>query len=195
VENSRFADNTIFIFASDHGDGLAQHYHYGKGSPLDPSLLAPLVIVDPSAKSYRNQTHVVSSIDVTATICDYAGVDPLPGRRGMSLRPLVAGQSPADWRPYAASCTAFNGRNRLVRTTQHKLINDRKSNENVLYDLVKDPWEMTNVADDPAYAATLRQLQDYLFANEATYHYAPSTIEHFKRFETQDQGHAAAGAT
>ena len=85
VENSRFADNTLFIFASDHGDGVAQHYHFGKVSPLDPSLIAPLVMIHPGLKPRRDATHVVSSIDVTATICDYAGVDPLPGRRGLSL--------------------------------------------------------------------------------------------------------------
>jgi arylsulfatase A-like enzyme len=182
LDNSRFADNTVLIFASDHGDGLAQHYHYGKGSPLDPSLIAPLVFIDPSARSYRNKSHIVSSIDVTATICDYAGVDPLPGRRGMSLRPLVAGKSPSDWRPFAAA-SAFSGRNRLIRTTEHKLINDRKNNEYVLYDLVKDPLEMKNVVADPAYASTLKQLKDWMDTNEAGYHYSPATIERFKKFD------------
>jgi choline-sulfatase len=185
LENSRFADNTVLIFASDHGDGLAQHYHYGKGSPLDPSLMAPLVFIDPNARAYRNKTHIVSSIDVTATICDYAGVDPLPGRRGWSLRPLVEGKK-TDWRSYAAA-SAFSGRNRLIRTTQHKLINDRKTNEYVMYDLVKDPWEMKSVVADAAYASTLKQLKDYMDANEATYHYAPATIQRFEALRKQNR--------
>jgi len=181
LEHSRFADNTILIFASDHGDGVAQHYHYGKGSPLDPSMVAPLVIVDPAVKSRRDNIHAVSNIDITATICDYAGVDPLPGRRGLSLRPVLEGKS-TDWRPYAAACASFDGRNRLIRTPTHKLINDRKNNEYVMYDLVNDPLEMKNVVADAAYASTLKQLKDYMDANEATYHYAPGTIARFERF-------------
>jgi choline-sulfatase len=182
-ENSRFRDNTIFIFASDHGEGLAHHYHFGKQSPMDPSLMAPLVIIDPAVKSRRDAAHVVSSIDLTATICDYAGVDPLPGRRGLSLRPLIE-EKKTDWRAFAPSCPQ-DGMVRLVRTVEHKLLNDRKTNEYVLYDLVKDPLEMRNVINDPAYAQTLAQLKGYMDRNEATYHYAPTVIQTFEAWQKQ----------
>jgi choline-sulfatase len=181
IENSRFADNTLLIFASDHGEGLAQHYHFGKQSPLDPSLIAPLVFIHPGLKARRDTTHVVSSIDVTATICDYAGVDPLPGRRGLSMRPLLD-EKTTDWRAFAPSCPQ-DGRVRLVRTVEHKLINDRVTNEYVMYDLIKDPWEMKNVVNDPAYAQTLAQLKGYMDKNEATYHYAPSVIQTFQAWQ------------
>jgi len=183
VENSRFADNTLFIFASDHGDGLAEHYHFGKAIPMDSALIAPLVVIHPGVHARRDTTHVVSNIDVTATICDYAGVDPLPGRRGLSLRPLLE-EKKTDWRPFAASCP-INGKVRLVRTADHKLINDRISNEYVMYDLVKDPWEMKNVVADPAYAGTLAQLKGYMDKNEAAYHYAPSVIQRFETWRKQ----------
>ena len=187
IESSRFADNTLLIFASDHGDGLAQHYHYGKVSPLDPSLIAPLVVIHPELKARRDTSHVVSSIDVTATICDYAGVDPLPGRRGLSLRPILE-EKKTDWRAFAPSCPQI-GKVRLVRTTEHKLINDRISNEYVLYDLVKDPWEMKNVVNDPAYAQTVAQLKGCMDQNEATYHYAPSVIQRFQTWQKQGSAH------
>ena len=182
LENSRFADNTLLIFASDHGEGLAQHYHYCKQSPMDHSLMAPLVFIHPELKARRDVSHVISSIDVTATICDYAGVDPLPGRRGLSLRPLLE-EKPIDWRAFAASCPD-DGRLRLVRTTEHKLINDRVSNEYVMYDLKNDPWETKNVVNDPAYTDTLTRLKTYMDQNEATYHFAPSamkTIENWRQ--------------
>ena len=186
LENSRFADNTILIFASDHGDGLAQHYHYGKGSPLDPSLIAPLIVVDPRIKGRRDTAHPISNIDVTATICDYAGVDPLAGRKGVSIRPLVEGKD-VDWRPYAAACSV-RGRVRLVRTPEYKLINDRMTNQYVLYDLAKDPWEMKDVVADASYAQTLDQLKTYMSQNEATYHYAPQVIQEFKTWDKGQGG-------
>jgi arylsulfatase A-like enzyme len=181
LENSRFADNTLLIFASDHGDGLAQHYHYGKACLLDHTVIAPLVLVDPAARARRDTTHMVSNIDVTATICDYAGVDPLPGRRGLSLRPLVEGKNPA-WRGYAASTTA-QSRERIIRTPEFKLLNDRVTREYVLYDLVKDPWEMSNVAGNPAYAGMLAQLKATMDGNEATYHFARHTVRMLESWE------------
>ena len=186
LRNSRFADNTLLIFASDHGDGLARHYHFGKEAPTDPSLIAPLICVLPGVQGRRDETHAISSIDVTATICDYAGVDPLPGRRGVSLRPLIEGKA-VSWRPYAPAA-ANRGRVRPVRTTEHKLINDRKTNEYVLFDLAKDPGEMKNVVDDPAYRPVLAQLKGYMDANESTYHYAPQVLEFFKTWNSGGGG-------
>jgi choline-sulfatase len=181
LEGSRFAGNTLLIFASDHGDGLAQHYHFGKASLMDPSLIAPLVVVDPGVRGRRDTTHMVSNIDVTATICDYAGVDPLPGRRGLSLRPLVEGRNPA-WE-------------RMIRTPAHKLINDRVTGEYILYDLALDPWEMKNVASDPAYAASLAQLKATMDENERGYRYARNTVRMLQDWERQRAGGSAgAGA-
>lgn len=193
LEGSRFADNTLLIFASDHGDGLAQHYHFGKASLMDPSLIAPLVLVEPGVRGRRDEAHLVSNIDVTATICDYAGVDPLPGRRGRSLRPLVHGQNPA-WRPYAASTTALS-RERMIRTTTHKLINDRVTGEYILYDLGLDPWEMRNVASHPPYALPLAQLKAMMDENERGYRYAPNTVRMLRTWEQQRaRGSAGVGA-
>ena len=70
-----------------------------------------------------------------------------------------------------------------MRTVDHKLINDRVNNAYVMYDLLKDPWEMKNVAGDPAYAGTLAQLKNYMDKNEATYHYAPSVIQRFESWQ------------
>lgn len=190
LENSRFADNTLLIFASDHGEGLAQHFHYGKATAMDHSVIAPLVLVDPTAQGRRDTTHIVSSIDVTATICDYAGVDPLPGRRGLSLRPLVEGKD-SPWRAYAASTTSLS-RERIIRTTEHKLINDRVTGEYVLYDLVNDPWEMRNVAANPAYARALAKLRSAMDENEAGYRLARHTVRMLQTWERERERGPAA---
>lgn len=181
LDHSRYADDTVLIFSSDHGDGLAQHYHYGKDCLFDHSVMVPLVVAPPGVAARQDSIHPVSSIDVTATICDYAGVDPLPGRRGLSLRPLVEGK-PASWRAYAAA-TAVATRLRMVRTPDAKLINDRVTNEYALYDLTVDPWETKNVAGEPARARELARLKGYLDGNEATYRYAPQTERMLRLWE------------
>ncbi|MCL5271134.1 MAG: sulfatase-like hydrolase/transferase [bacterium] len=184
LANSRFADNTLLIFTADHGEGMTQHYFCGKGTSYDHCVIVPLVLVDPAVKEgRRDATHMVSGIDVTATICDYAGVDPLPGTRGLSLRPLVRGEDPA-WRPYAPAA-GMGGRQRLIRTPELKLINDRVTGEYTLYDLVNDPWEMTNVAREPDYAAAVTRLKKTMDEHEATLHYAPQMIKMIERWKEQ----------
>lgn len=183
LEQSAAAQDTLLVFASDHGDGRAQHYHYGKDCILDPSVMAPLVIVHPELAGRRDTAHIVSSIDVTATLCDYAEVDPLPGRRGLSLRPLLEGRS-APWRRYAASTTA-KSRERIIRTASHKLLHDRVTNEYVLYDLARDPWEMNNLAGDPAESGTLAQLKAYMDENDAACRYAPQTVRMLELWERE----------
>jgi hypothetical protein len=88
-----------------------------------------------------------------------------------------------DWRPYAAS-TTDRSRERIVRTPEHKLVNDRLNGKYILYDLVMDPWETRDVIADPAYAGVLAQLRTYMDQNEASYHYVPQTIRMLRIWET-----------
>ncbi len=72
---SRFRDDTVIIFASDHGDFLGDYDLIGKHLFFEPSIRVPLIIKLPGSTSARSVDSLVSLTDVTATIIALAGVD------------------------------------------------------------------------------------------------------------------------
>ena len=51
------------------------------------------------------------------------------------------------------------GRRKMVRTHEWKYVHDPMGDKDELYDLVKDPWELRNVVDDPENKDVLAELR------------------------------------
>jgi arylsulfatase A-like enzyme len=51
------------------------------------------------------------------------------------------------------------GRRKMVRTREWKYVHDPMGDKDELYDLVNDPWELTNVIDDPTHDLVVHDLQ------------------------------------
>ena len=103
------------------------------------------------------------NIDFGPTMLDYAGVKIPAAMQGVSMRPLLRGENPADWRTgifyaYYARAPMHWG----IRTQRYKLIHFPDTDEFEFYDLKFDPREMRNVANNPnqrtTIAATEKQL-------------------------------------
>ena len=111
LENSPHADNTLIVFTSDHGDGMAHHRLFHKLSFYDGSLRVPLIVSWPGqvAENHVDRTHLASGFDLTPTLCDYAGTAPPPEQRGLSLRPVIKGRNPS-WRDYVVAHNYVIGR-------------------------------------------------------------------------------------
>lgn len=70
------AQDTLVVFTSDHGDMLGDHFLIQKGVPWRQSVMVPLAMRVPGLKP-RGATGVLAELtDVSATILDYAGLDP-----------------------------------------------------------------------------------------------------------------------
>ena len=96
------------------------------------------------------------NIDFGPTMLDYAGVKIPAAMQGVSLRPLLRGENPGDWRTgifyaYYARAPMHWG----IRTQRYKLIHFPDTDEFEFYDLKFDPREMRNVANDPDYRTTI----------------------------------------
>ena len=92
--------NTVILFASDHGLLMGEYGMGGKGLLYDLASKIPCFIHDPrlpEAKRGRTDTHLVSSLDITKTILDYAGISAPAFMEGSSLRPLMTDEN-APWR-------------------------------------------------------------------------------------------------
>jgi len=157
LEDSGHADDTLVIFSVDHGDGLARHRMVSKMFLYDEAARVPLIVSWPGhvAEGVRDDTHLVSGLDLPATLTDYAGVEPLPKARGRSLRPLLEQKDPT-WREFLVAEAHRLGR--MIRTPEWKLIRYEGSPTEQLFDLRTDPGETHNLAQTARHAGVVRDL-------------------------------------
>jgi len=167
LDASGLAENTIVVYTSDQGFYLGEHGWFDKRFMYRESLRSPLLVRYPKAiKAGSVSKEMVLNLDYAETFLDYAGV-PVPGdMQGESFRPVLEGKTPRNWRksmyyhyyefPGAHQVKRHYG----VRTKRYKLIHfyyDIDAWE--LYDLEKDPTEVNNVYDNPAYAEIVVELK------------------------------------
>lgn len=150
----------IVMFASDHGEMLGRRGLWFKMNFLEGSARVPLMIAAPDIPP-RLVTTPVSTIDVTPTLCDLAGVsmdDVMPWTQGQSLLPLAVGGQRTD--PVAMEYAAEGTVTPMVALVQDgwKYIHCPVDPDQ-LFNLSDDPDEVSNLAPDPAHAATLARFQ------------------------------------
>jgi predicted metal-binding membrane protein/arylsulfatase A-like enzyme len=200
LERRKLRDNTLIVFLSDNGAPFPRE----KGTLYDSGIRTPLILSWP--KVIRPGTvydrGLVSTVDLTPTLLDIAGVALPDAMQGRSFRALLTAPT-----SYVARTHVFSERNwhdcdehqRAVRTGHFKLIRTDAYTELPLctaadigaspsflalralaragrltaaqrplfqaprprlelYDFESDPWELRNVADDPAHAKVVREL-------------------------------------
>ena len=156
--------NTVVVFTSDHGEGLGSHLWTGKMMYYEEEAAVPLIVswkgVTPAGRIDRE--HLVSTLDVLPTICDYAGVAGPPVMRGESLRELIDEPEKAGREfvvsEMAGGGTGGSGRSFMVRTKQYKyMVFPGVPQAEMLFDLQADPGEMKNLAGQATLAAELER--------------------------------------
>ena len=174
-------DDTLIVFTSDHGDFLGDHFLGEKEFLLEPAVGVPLIVRDPRAAADVTRGTVdqrlAETIDALPTFLQALGVTGAEHRlEGRSLIPLLHGQTPA-WREYAISeyDYAFQAparerlgqpidrcRMTMVRSERWKYL-AYDGFRPQLFDVHNDPQELTDLGEDPAYAAVREQHMGYLF--------------------------------
>ena len=175
LESSGKLDNTVFVFTSDHGYWYGEHgLSVERRLAYEEAIRIPLLIRYPRlVKAGTTLDQFALSIDLAPTLLDLAGVESDWKFDGRSLRPLLAGDSPADWRSsfliqYNTDTVFPRVRNmgyRALRTQRWKLIRYKYlDGMDELYDLLADPYEMRNVIAAPGSTAIVQQLNRELDA-------------------------------
>ncbi|WP_321363739.1 choline-sulfatase [uncultured Celeribacter sp.] len=150
----------VILFVSDHGDMLGERGLWFKMTFFEGSARVPLMIASPDLAPGLIETPV-STIDVTPTLCDIAGVsmeDVMPWTDGESLVPLAKGKVRTT--PVAMEYAAEASYAPLValRDGDYKFTRCALDPEQ-LFDVENDPHELTNLAADPAHTDTLARLR------------------------------------
>ena len=161
-------DNTLVIYTSDQGYWLGQHNMHDKRLILEEPLKMPLIVRYPKEiKAGSVNTRLGMNIDFGPTMLDYAGVAIPSVMQGVSLRPLLQGNTPADWR--TSIFYAYYNRSPKhwgIRTDRYKLIRFPDTEVVEFYDLQVDPQEMYNRGSESGYrkqiATTQKQLNSLM---------------------------------
>jgi choline-sulfatase len=158
------ADNTYVIVTADHGLAVGEHGLMGKQNQYECSMRMPLIIAGPNIKPGKRVDEMVYQHSMYATTCDLAGVAIPKHVEFPSLAPMLHSDSPQPIND------AMYGRltelQRSIRTKSHKLIFYPHLNRYQVFDLEKDPWEMHDLVDDPAYVGVKKDLIQKLKAKQ-----------------------------
>lgn len=179
--NSPQRDNTIFIFSSDHGQGNGEHGVTTKNTQYEHSFWVPLAVIDPKASPRCNERDFISGLDMAPTICDYAGVKSMPGNNGKSFKPLVRDEKPM-WRDWLAASTPLL-KHRVVWKRDYKLIYDRASKTNQLFNLANDPYEMKDLMADSASSSIRQELLALREKYDAERKYCSVALSDLEKFD------------
>ena len=172
LRESGLAENTIFVFSSDHGDMLGSQGQWKKQRPFDESARVPFLIRWPAAlgKSARELTAPINSEDVMPTLLGLAGV-PIPKSvEGLDYSAhLRGGPAPGDGGTLI-TCVApfgeFERRNggreyRGLRNARYTFVRDLDGPW-LLFDNDTDPHQMHNLVNTPGNAALQSELDAQL---------------------------------
>jgi|GEM_PF-34711 len=142
-------DETIVVFTADHGLSVGSHGLMGKQNMFEHSVRAPLVFSGPGIPAAaRNDTRVYYQ-DSMPTLMELTGATIPETMQFKSLVPLINGAGGEHW---PAIYGSYILRQRMVIKDNVKLILYPNEPVALLFDLDADPYERTNVIDDPAYA-------------------------------------------
>ncbi|MEM7392333.1 MAG: sulfatase/phosphatase domain-containing protein, partial [Verrucomicrobiota bacterium] len=162
-------DNTVVIYSSDQGFYIGDHGWYDKRWMYEESLMMPFIVKWPGVvKPGSRDRHMIQNIDYASTFLDMAGA-PIPGDlQGVSLVPLLKGESPKNWRTsiyyhyYEYPSVHMVPRHFGIRTERYKLMKFYEFDEWEFYDLKTDPDELTNLYNNPEYKEKIEQVKKQL---------------------------------
>lgn len=161
LDRLKLRDNTVIVFWGDHGYHLGEMGKWSKhGSLFEVGTRVPLIVIAPGAKGNgKVAAKPVQTLDLYPTLCELCGLKPPAGLEGHSLKPLL--NDPAAKWEHAAFTVAGNRKNLgvAVRTDKYRYAEwDGGKNGAMLFDVMADPHEMKNLADDPKFAAVREEL-------------------------------------
>ena len=154
LEKQGLDKNTIVLFMSDHGDCVGIHNEVSKNNHYEESMHVPFIVRWPEQIKPRHDDLLNSAPDIYPTLLGLLefNQDIPPEVEGSDYSNIMTGKGAQPQRPSSQLYLKMDfkkleeGR-RGVRTHRYKLMIDNVTQETVLYDLQKDPFELNNIAN------------------------------------------------
>jgi arylsulfatase A-like enzyme len=174
LEEEQLAENTIFVFISDHGCHFMTRNQEYKRSTHNSSIRVPLIVDGPGFSGTQQIPELVGIIDVAPTLLEAAGVPVPPTWKGRSLLPLLNDpEARQTWPNQQLIQISESLTGRAIRTKDWTYCvadptgttatsASRNYHEYQLYDQRADPHELVNLAGRKEYRQTADELREKL---------------------------------
>ena len=153
-------ENSIIVLWGDHGWQLGEHNLWAKHCNYQTSLKVPLLIKYPEQKKHKRINTVVELLDIYPTLCALSNIEKPKHLQGKSLL-YINSSDPKNLNGYSKY---HNGETvtsmKKSYTEWRKKDNNLKAN--MMYDLVKDPNENTNISKNKENYSTINKFQHLL---------------------------------
>jgi arylsulfatase A-like enzyme len=183
-------DNTYVFYTADHGMAIGRHGLQGKQNLYEHTWRVPFLVAGPGIRAGSRAPGNIYLLDVLATLCDLAGIDPPATNEGISFRPVLRGERDTIRDVlYGVYCGGTKPGMRCVRKGDWKLIKydvlEGQVHETQLFNLRENPREFlkqhhvpaiiaqtgfrpeshqVNLAEDRRYADQLAEMEAVLLA-------------------------------
>ncbi|ELT96484.1 hypothetical protein CAPTEDRAFT_216014 [Capitella teleta] len=193
LEDSRLKNNTIVLFAADHGVHLGENGMWGKDTSFEVSTRVPMLLKIPGVTKPNSRTrHFVEIVDIFPTLVDAAQLPPVPlcpeesrgwglCTEGVSFLPLLTGKEPKHWKNRVFwQGRWFHDQTRYrahtVRTDEYRYTEyvphtngavrewPKIPKATELYHKATDPGENNNLWNNASYADVIKDLSQKLHA-------------------------------
>ena len=185
-------EHTYVIYTSDHGMAIGRHGLQGKQNLYEHTWRVPLIVKGPGVKAGSRALGNVYLMDLLATFCDLAGIDPPSTNEGVSFRSVLQGEQQLIREVlYGVYCGGTLPGMRCVKQGDWKLIKydvmDGTVRKTQLFHLAENPHEFIephhdevvrgetgatpaphqrNLAHDPKYAAKRAEMESLLLKKQ-----------------------------
>ena len=175
LENSEYAENTIIVLWSDHGYRLGEKGTFAKHCLWEEGTKAPLIFAGPGIEKGKNINSPAEMLSVYPTLLELCNLEPYPENEGVSLGPLLKGETET---VQDFALTTYGWGNHGIRTKNYRYIRYKDESEE-FYDHRTDPNEWHNLLQKNDVADEIEKLKKFLpkmnrpYAEHSEYNWNP----------------------
>jgi len=161
LAESPYANNTRIIYLTDHGDMLGEHGMWFKGTMHEGSAGIPMIMAGPDVPQGHVCQTPVNLVDVYPTVVESVGANYTTADESLLGKNLITIANEPDYDRTTFSeyhSLAKTSSTFMMRIAQYKLI-EHVGYKPQLFDMLADPEEMNDLAEDSDYVEILAKLQ------------------------------------
>ncbi|KJD35101.1 sulfatase [Tamlana sedimentorum] len=169
VKRNNIEDNTIFVFTSDHGDMINSHGEMKKQKIYEESAKVPFIVKYPAllGKEGKKSDFLLNTLDILPTMLGMSGIKIPKNLDGENITDIILGKKQDDRKASLVACIQpfgqwkrkIGGKEfRGIITKTHTYARDLDG-EWLLFDNVKDPYQLNNLIENPDYKVVSKELE------------------------------------